>query len=131
MSKTVQGISRLAAWSLTALALGLLWIAPEVPGPVFALVWGTILVAFRFASSIAATQPGRIVIDIVFLGACLLGAWWGGWFLVPAGLAFLLHDGIQDGSRELGRSAPGPSRKGSAGGDAPETPTLAASPSRR
>ena len=50
----------------------------------------------RFAA-LVPDRVTRLVVGIVFLWACFLGAFSGGWFLIPAGIAFMLYDWRSNG----------------------------------
>jgi hypothetical protein len=88
----VTGALHALAWVLAVAALGLLLVAPNANGPLLVLVWGVALVGFRFVTSIVPDRAARMVVGVVFLWGCFLAAFSGGWFLIPAGLAFLLLD---------------------------------------
>lgn len=83
---------RVAAWSLALGALALLLVAPNANGPLIVLVWGGALGTFRYLASTTAGRAPRALLGVVFLWACFLGAFSGGWFLIPAGILFLMYD---------------------------------------
>lgn len=83
---------RVTAWSLVIGALVLLLIAPNANGPMLILVWAIALAIYRSVASISTGRGLRAGVGIAFLWLCFIGAFWGGWFLIPAGVAFVLHD---------------------------------------
>ena len=88
----MERATRVAGWTLAALALALLLIAPNANGLLLVLIWSGALAAYRGLASVIVGRLPRLVIGFVFLWACFLGAFWGGWFLIPAAIAFLVHD---------------------------------------
>lgn len=83
---------RVSGWVLAVLALALLLVAPNANGPLLVLVWAIAVAGFRYLASITAGRTLRLIVGAAFLWACFLGAFWGGWFLIPAGIAFLVID---------------------------------------
>ena len=88
---------RVAAWSLAIGALALLLIAPNANGPLLILVWAIALTIYRSVASVATGRGLRVGVGVAFLWLCFIGAFWGGWFLIPAGVAFVLHDARTQG----------------------------------
>lgn len=83
---------RVLGWSLGVIALALLLVAPNANGPLLVLIWGIALLAFRYLASRIADRTPRLIVGAVFLGVCFLGAFSGGWFLIPCGVVFLVYD---------------------------------------
>lgn len=83
---------QVSGWLLAALALALLLVAPNANGPFLVLVWGVALAGFRYVASMTPDRAPRLILGATFVWASFLGAFWGGWFLIPAGIAFLVMD---------------------------------------
>lgn len=83
---------RLSSWLLVGCAFVLYLLAPNANGPVLVLAWGAIVAVFRFGATALVDRGARVVADTVFIVVCLVAAFEGGWFLVPAALAFLARD---------------------------------------
>lgn len=88
----MTALLRVLGWVLAVVSLGLLLVAPNANGPLLVLVWSLAVAAFRYLTSIIAGRTPRFVLGAAFLWGCFLGAFWGGWFLIPAGVAFLVAD---------------------------------------
>jgi hypothetical protein len=73
-------------------ALALLLVAPNVDGPLIVLVWAGAVGLFRLVVLLVGGSLPRLIVGGVFLWTCFVGAFWGGWFLIPAGVAFAMHD---------------------------------------
>jgi len=78
--------------SLAVIALGLFLIAPAVNGPLLVLGWGIVLSLYRYIATAAPDRASRALVDAGFLVICTLAAFEGGWFLLPAGVAYLVRD---------------------------------------
>jgi hypothetical protein len=85
-------VVRWLPWALVAVALGVFLLIPGANGPVLVLVWGAIVVAIRYGVAILPDRRSRLWADGVFVIGCFLAAFEGGWYLVPAALAFLVKD---------------------------------------
>ncbi len=78
---------------LVAAALLVFAVAPDVNNVLFVGGWLFVVVGFRIAAATLVPPGGaRVLWDSAFLVGCLLAAWEGGWFLIPAGAAFLVAD---------------------------------------
>jgi hypothetical protein len=77
---------------LLALACGVFLIAPDVNGPLLVAVWLLVFGIERAAVASIATRESRVALDAILLVGCVLGAFEGGWYLVPASIGFLWID---------------------------------------
>lgn len=85
-------VVRWLPWILVAVALGVFLLIPGANGPVLVLVWGTIVVAVRYGVGLLPERTSRLWADAVFIFGCFLAAFEGGWYLLPAALAFVVKD---------------------------------------
>lgn len=79
-------------WLAPALAAGaliLFLVAPDSNGPLLVLLWASALLGYRYAVGLMRSSAERVAVDAIVLAACLVLAFEGGWFLVPAVLAYL------------------------------------------
>lgn len=83
---------RVGAWVLAIAALVLFLVAPNANGPLLVLVWAVVLFGFRGIVAGVRERKARLIVGAAFLWVCFIGAFWGGWFLLPAGAAFLAYD---------------------------------------
>jgi hypothetical protein len=81
-----------ASWSLATLGLGLQLITPNANGPLLVLLWAGGIATFRILASMVAGRIPRLVVATTFVWLCFMGAFWGGWIMIPAGIAFILYD---------------------------------------
>jgi hypothetical protein len=77
---------------LAALALALFLLAPDINGPLLVLVWLAIITAYRVVVAMMAEPRALATVDLAFILLALLAGFWGGWFLIPAGIAWLVCD---------------------------------------
>ena len=63
------------------------------------LVWGVFVGLYRYGVAILPDRRSRLIVDCLFAFACLLAAFEGGWFLLPAVLAFSIEDVLANGSQ--------------------------------
>jgi hypothetical protein len=78
-------------WALAAAAL-LLFVAISPSGLLLAGAWGLAILVARVLAAVATSRDGRLGIDAVFTVVCVLAAFEGGWYVVPAAVAFILAD---------------------------------------
>lgn len=78
-------------WGLALVALGLIVVAAPF-GLVLGMFWAALFAIFRTVAWSMGYRSGRRWIGWLLLGVCFLGAFEGGWFLIPAGAAFLFVD---------------------------------------
>lgn len=85
----------LARWLGPALAVGgliVFLLAPDVNGPLLVLLWTATILGYRYAVGLMARPAERVTIDGVMLVACLVLGFQGGWYFVPAVVAFAARD---------------------------------------
>lgn len=85
-------VVRWLPWVLVAGVLCLFLVIPGVDGIVLALAWGGLVGLFRYGVALLPDRDARLWVDGIFLVACLLAAFEGGWYLVPATIAFAVKD---------------------------------------
>ena len=88
---------RILRWLPWLVAAGLLDTFPVVVGwfgVVLLTGWAFILLGYRAAVSLATTRAGRLLIDGLFAALCLVAAFEGGWYLLPAVGLFALGDAL-------------------------------------
>ena len=78
--------------ALAAGALVLLLLAPAVDGPFLLIGWLLALAGYRWVSAAMPDRAGRMAAGGVFLSICVIAAFEGGWFLIPAAIAYLIRD---------------------------------------
>ncbi len=101
-------VAQALGWILVAAALGLFAAIPEAGGPMLALMWAVIVGVFRFSVAVLPDRSSRLAADGVFIVVCFLAAFEGGWYFIPAALAFAVADRATE---EVGGSVRG-SRQG-------------------
>jgi hypothetical protein len=100
----------LVRWAPLVLASGALAVflfAPAVNGPALVLVWTTVLAVFRLVARCCPDPRARAAIGAGVLIVCFAGAFWGGWFLIPAVLAYILRDLRSNDPPDAGTRLPG------------------------
>ena len=85
-------VIRWLPWILVAVALSVLLLIPDANGPVLVVVWGTIVLAVRYGVGLLPERTSRLWADALFTTGCFLAAFDGGWYLLPAALAFMVKD---------------------------------------
>jgi hypothetical protein len=89
---TLHAMVRVLPWFLVAIACTLFLFAPGADGPLIVLGWLVVFGTVRAIASRVTTREGRLALDGLLVFGCLLAAFEGGWFLVPAALAFAWSD---------------------------------------
>jgi len=85
-------------WLLAVAALALFAVIPDSAGLLLAVVWSGAILAWRGVAGALPDPRSRVWLDLfVMLGLCM-AAFEGGWYLLPAGVAFLLNDRTGFGS---------------------------------
>ncbi len=56
------------------------------------VLWTAILLLYRGFAALVPDRGGRLVLDALFAGFCVLAAWEGGWLMLPAVAAFSACD---------------------------------------
>ncbi len=79
-------------WILVALAMGVFLLVPDASGPALVLIWGSIVLAARFIVSLLPDRAARLSVDAFAVLGCFLAAFEGGWYLLPAAIAFMVRD---------------------------------------
>ncbi len=85
-------VARWLPWVLVALALGLFLVIPDANGPVLVVIWGSIVAVVRFGVGLLPDRTSRLWADAVVVLGCFLTAFEGGWYLLPAAVAFAVKD---------------------------------------
>lgn len=85
-------IGRWLAPALVVGALILFLLAPRANGPLLVLLWTGAILGYRYAVGLMRGAGERVAIGAVMLASCLILGFEGGWFLVPAVLAYLARD---------------------------------------
>jgi len=98
-------ILRWLPWALVAAALTLFLVIPGVNGPVLLLAWGGIMGLYRYGVAVLPDRRSRLVVDGFCAFACLLAAFEGGWYLLPAVLAFSIEDLVAEGTFDTDTTA--------------------------
>ncbi len=96
-------------WLLAAVALTTFPVVLGGSGVLLALIWFVVLLAYRWL--VGGQQPrGRLVANIVFGALCFLAGFEGGWYVLPAVLAFAYGDwrGVDSVTRVPARLWQGP-----------------------
>lgn len=78
-------------WALSGAAV-LLFSLISPSGLLLAAAWGLVILTLRFVAALAASRQARVGIGIVFAVGCFLAAFEGGWYLLPAAVAFIIAD---------------------------------------
>ncbi len=80
-------------WILAEASLGLVEVQLWPDGGLWLVViWTAVLLVFRGMVSLASERRARLLFDLLFGGFCVLAAFEGGWFVLPAVAAFALCD---------------------------------------
>jgi hypothetical protein len=77
-------------WLLAAAAILVFAVSPG--GWILAAAWALVILVVRVVASLAPSREARTIIGVLFVAVCLLAAFEGGWYVIPAGLAFLWAD---------------------------------------
>jgi hypothetical protein len=85
-------VVRWAPWVLLAAALVLFVLIPDAAGVALALIWGAIMVGLRIAIRLLPDRTARLWADGLVVLGCFLAAFEGGWYLIPAAVAFAVQD---------------------------------------
>ena len=88
----VAAALRLLPWLLVVAAFVVFLIAPGADGLDLILIWGAIVAVTRFGVWLLADWHFRLLVDGLFLAGCVLAAFEGGWYLLPAAGAFAICD---------------------------------------
>jgi len=94
---TIGRRDRILRWLPWLVAMSLLATFPAVVGwfgVVLMTGWALVLLGYRAAVSLATTRTGRLLIDGLFAALCLVTAFEGGWYLLPAVTLFALGDAL-------------------------------------
>lgn len=82
------------AVGVVLLVLGLAFF-PIADGPfglLLAMAWSVVFLVARVEVAIQTAIRRRVLVDLAVLTLCVLGGFEGGWYLIPAGLAFAVGD---------------------------------------
>jgi hypothetical protein len=88
----VAAVLRGAPIALTVGAFVVILLAPDVAGLWLVLTWTVIWATYRLVANGIPDRVGRAAVDVVFLVLAFAAAFEGGWFFIPAGIAYLVHD---------------------------------------
>lgn len=86
---------------LGAIAAAWLIIAGGLFGALLASVWAVLFLLARTEAALQPTKGRRLAIDSALLLLCLAGGFEGGWYLIPAGGAFVVGDLLGPDSPEV------------------------------
>ena len=84
-------VIRWLPWALSAGALAL-FLAISPSGFLLAGGWALVILVARVLAGVAGSREGRLTVDAIFTVVCILAAFEGGWYLIPAALAFIVAD---------------------------------------
>jgi hypothetical protein len=84
-------ILRIAPWALSVGAFGVLLLIPP-GGLVLAAGWAVVVLIVRLIAASVGSRAARIWTGAVFVLVCFLAAFEGGWYVLPAAVAFLVAD---------------------------------------
>jgi len=84
-------VIRWLPWALTAGALAL-FLAISPSGFLLAGGWALVILVARVLAGVAGSREGRLTVDAIFTVVCILAAFEGGWYLIPAAVAFIVAD---------------------------------------
>jgi hypothetical protein len=88
-------IARLLPWLIAEAALVLLEAILWPEGGVWMLmIWNAILAMVRAAVAQTAARRNKLTVDVAFAILCFMAAWEGGWYLLPAAVAFGVVDAV-------------------------------------
>ena len=85
-------VVRWTPWALLLAALGLFLFIPDANGLAVAAIWGLIIVASRVGIGLLPDRTARLWADSLLAFVCLLAGYEGGWYLLPAVIAFAIQD---------------------------------------
>ena len=79
-------------WFLTAGAFGIFLLVLASDGLTLVLTWGVVILAYRGSAALGQGRTLRLWLDALFALVCVLAAFEGGWYLIPAAAAFSRAD---------------------------------------
>lgn len=87
-------MARLVRWLPWALSAGalVLFVAISPSGFLLAGGWALVILVARVLAGVASSRDGRLAVDAIFTVVCILAAFEGGWYLIPAAVAFIVAD---------------------------------------